>query len=37
MGIDGKGGGKSGDLYLKVRIRKTLLQRLKAFFPKNRT
>jgi DnaJ-class molecular chaperone len=31
MGSDGKGGGKSGDLYLKVRIRKPLLQRLKEF------
>jgi DnaJ-class molecular chaperone len=29
MGEDGKGGGKAGDLYLKVRIRKPLLQRLK--------
>jgi DnaJ-class molecular chaperone len=31
MGTDGKGGGKSGDLYLKVRIRKPRLQRLKEF------
>jgi DnaJ-class molecular chaperone len=31
MGEDGRGGGKSGDLYLRVRIRRPLLQRLKAF------
>jgi DnaJ-class molecular chaperone len=31
MGAGGKGGGKSGDLYLKVRIRKPLSQRLKEF------
>jgi DnaJ-class molecular chaperone len=37
MGKDGKGGGKSGDLYLKVRIRKPLLQRLKGFFSKTRS
>jgi DnaJ-class molecular chaperone len=37
MGKDGKSGGKSGDLYLKVRIRKPLLQRLKGFFSKTRT
>jgi DnaJ-class molecular chaperone len=29
MGEDGKGGGKAGDLYLKVRIRESLLQSLK--------
>jgi DnaJ-class molecular chaperone len=32
MGDRGKGGGKQGDLYLKVRIRKPLLQRLKTLF-----
>jgi DnaJ-class molecular chaperone len=37
MGENGKGGGKAGDLYLKVRIRKPLLQRLKAFLSKTRT
>lgn len=31
MGEDGKGGGKAGDLYLKIRIRKPMLQRLKDF------
>jgi len=31
MGEDGKGGGKAGDLYLKARIRRPLLQRLKDF------
>ena len=36
MGEDGKGGGKAGDLYLKVRIRKPLLQRLKDFLTKKR-
>jgi len=36
MGEDGKGGGKAGDLYLKVRIRKPLLQRLKHFLSKSR-
>jgi DnaJ-class molecular chaperone len=34
MGEDGKGDGKTGDLYLKVRIRKPLLQRLKDFISK---
>lgn len=29
MGEDGKGGGKSGDLYLKVIIKKTLIQKIK--------
>jgi len=29
MGEDGKGGGKSGDLYLKVHIKKTLIQKIK--------
>jgi DnaJ-class molecular chaperone len=37
MGEDGKGGGKAGDLYLKVRIQKPLLQRLKEFIPRMRT
>ena len=32
MGEDGKGGGKSGDLYLKIRIRKPLLQSIKDLF-----
>jgi DnaJ-class molecular chaperone len=32
MGDEGKGGGKQGDLYLKVRFRKPLFQRLKGFF-----
>ena len=36
MGKDGKGGGKAGDLYLKVRIRKPLLQRLQDFAAKLR-
>ncbi len=36
MGEDGKGGGTAGDLYLKVRIRKPLLQRLKSFLSKSR-
>jgi DnaJ-class molecular chaperone len=31
MGEDGKGGGRTGDLYLKVRIRKPLLQQVKDF------
>jgi hypothetical protein len=34
MGAAGKGGGKSGDLYLKVRIRKPLSQRLKDLLSK---
>jgi DnaJ-class molecular chaperone len=36
MGENGKGGGKTGDLYLKVRIRKPLLQPLKDFLSKIR-
>jgi DnaJ-class molecular chaperone len=32
MGDEGRGGGKHGDLYLKVRMRKPLLQKLKHFF-----
>ena len=36
MGEDGKGGGKAGDLYLKVRIRTPLLQRLKDFLARSR-
>ena len=31
MGVNGKGGGEPGDLYLKVRIRTPLLQRVKKF------
>lgn len=31
MGEDGKGGGKPGDLYLKLRIRKPLLKKIKDF------
>ena len=31
MGEEGKGGGKAGDLYLKVRIRKPLLKSIKDF------
>jgi len=31
MGEDGKGGGKPGDLYLKVRVRKPLLKKIKDF------
>jgi DnaJ-class molecular chaperone len=37
MGGDGKGGGKAGDLYLKVHIQKPLLQRLKDLLAKMRT
>jgi len=36
MGEDGKVGGKSGDLYLKVRIRKPLLQRIKDLLGRSR-
>jgi DnaJ-class molecular chaperone len=36
MGEDGKSGGKAGDLYLKVRIRKPLLERLKDLLSKSR-
>ena len=36
MGENGKGGAKAGDLYLKVRIRKPLLERLKDFLSKAR-
>jgi len=36
MGEDGKGGGKAGDLYLKVRIRTPLLKSLKNFMVKLR-
>jgi DnaJ-class molecular chaperone len=32
MGEEGKGGGKSGDLYLKVKIHRPLLERVKNFF-----
>jgi len=31
MGEDGKGGGKPGDLYLKVYIKKPLLRKIKDF------
>ncbi len=31
MGEDGKGGGKPGDLYLKVQIKKPLVQKMKDF------
>lgn len=36
MGGDGKGGGKAGDLYLKVRIRRPLLKSVKDFMAKLR-
>ena len=36
MGEDGKGGGKTGDLYLKIRIRKPLLKFLKDYIAKLR-
>jgi DnaJ-class molecular chaperone len=36
MGEEGKGGGKAGDLYLKVHIRKPLLKSLKDFMAKFR-
>ena len=36
MGGDAKGGGKTGDLYLKVRIRKPLLKSVKGFMAKLR-
>jgi DnaJ-class molecular chaperone len=32
MGSPGKAGGESGDLYLRVQIRRSLAQRLKGFF-----
>ncbi len=31
MGEDGKGGGNPGDLYLKVQIRKPLIQKVQDF------
>ena len=34
MGEDGKGGANAGDLYLKIRIQKPLLQSIKDFFKK---
>jgi DnaJ-class molecular chaperone len=34
MGAEGKGGGEPGDLYVKVRVRKPLLQRIGDFFKK---
>jgi DnaJ-class molecular chaperone len=36
MGEEGKGGGKAGDLYLKVRIHKPLLKSVKDFIRKSR-
>jgi curved DNA-binding protein CbpA len=36
MGEDGKGGGNAGNLYLKIRIRKPLRERLKDFLSKSR-
>jgi DnaJ-class molecular chaperone len=36
MGEEGKGGGQTGNLYLKVRIRKPLLQQVKNFISKLR-
>ncbi len=36
MGENGKGGGKAGNLYLQVRIRKPLLQQVKNFIAKLR-
>jgi hypothetical protein len=36
MGGDGKGGGRAGDLYLEVHIRRPLLERLKDFLSKRR-
>ena len=32
MGGEGKGGGKNGDLYIRVHVRKPVLKRIKAFF-----
>jgi hypothetical protein len=32
MGEEGEGGGKPGDLYLRVKIEKPLMQKLKGFF-----
>ena len=31
MGTDGKGGGRCGDLYLKVKIKKTMLEKINKF------
>ena len=36
MGEDGRGGGPNGNLYLKVRIRRPLLEQVKGFFSKLR-
>ena len=36
MGEKGKAGGKSGDLFLKVHIRKPLLKSIKDFFVKDK-
>jgi curved DNA-binding protein len=32
MGEEGRGGGESGDLYLKVRVMKPWLRKIKNFF-----
>jgi hypothetical protein len=32
MGKDGNNGGESGDLYLKVKIRISFLQKIKEFY-----
>ena len=37
MGTEGKQGGKSGDLYLKVKIHQPLLQKIKAFISGHRS
>jgi hypothetical protein len=36
MGAEGKAGGKPGDLFLKVHIRKPMLKSIKDFFMKGR-
>ena len=36
MGLDGKGGGKPGDLYLKVHIRKPLMKAIKDLFSRRK-
>ncbi|CAB1082030.1 hypothetical protein D1AOALGA4SA_9668 [Olavius algarvensis Delta 1 endosymbiont] len=37
LGAAGKAGGKPGDLFLKVHIRKPLLQSIKDFFARGKT
>lgn len=37
MGADGKGGEESGDLYLRVRVKETLIQKIKDFVEYART